>query len=386
MKNFSALWNLGFRPFFLFGAAWSALQILVWASFQAGWIRAVPYQDPIVWHSHEMIFGYSVAIIAGFLLTASQNWTGIPGVRGGPLVALTALWGCARILSIFWSEVPVAFAIVDLAFLPALAWALKPYLWQKSQNHNKVFFLLFLCLFLLNLVVHLDGMGAGMISARAAILGSIHFVVILIAFIGGRVLPFFASVVVPDFKPTTNRFVEIGSYVTLIVFTLVATFWEFSLVTAILAYLAAAFQAARLLLWRPWQTVKIPVLFILYIAYFWIPLGLLFRGLAAQGSLLPSVATHAFAAGCIGTMIYGMITRVALGHTGRSINPGKVIVIGYVLITFSAMVRVFGPLLIPERMLMVYEISGWIWVAAHLIFLFVYAPILCSPRADGKSG
>jgi uncharacterized protein involved in response to NO len=386
MNQTSDLWNLGFRPFFLFGVGWSALQIVVWAAFQAGWVHSVPYLDPLVWHAHEMIFGYGVAIIAGFLLTASQNWTGIPGVRGVPLLTLTALWGTARVLSVFWSEAPIAFALVDLAFLPALAWALKPYLWRKSQNHNKVFFLLFFFLFLLNLLVHLDGQGFRLLPARSALLGAIHCTVILVAFIAGRVLPFFSRVVLPDVKPSTNRWIEVGGYVSLVAFTVTATGWEFSPATAAFALAAAILQAIRLLLWKPWRLIGIPVLFILYVAYFWIPLGLLFRAMAAQGVLPASVATHAFSVGCIGTMIYGMITRVSLGHTGRPIKPAKVIVLGYILISLSAVARVFGPLFFREQPVAVYEISGWIWVAAHLIFLAIYGPILCRPRADGKAG
>lgn len=381
-----ALWNLGFRPFFLFGAAWSALQIGIWAAFQSGWIGSVPYLDPVIWHSHEMLFGYSVAIIAGFVLTASQNWTGIPGVRGAPLIALTTLWIAARVLSVFWARVPLIFALVDLAFLPALAWLLKPYLWQKSQAHNKVFFLLFLCLFLLNASVHIDGLGWRVIPARAAMLAAVHFVIIVVAFVAGRVLPFFASVAIPGPKPTAHRGIEVGGYVTLVAFTLAAVLAEFSLITAILAYAAALFHAARWLLWRPWRTVKVPVLFILYVAYFWLPLGLLFRGFATQGIVPASVATHAFTAGCIGTMIYGMITRVALGHTGRPIKPAKMIVAGYALISLAAAIRVFGPMAVSALSLAIYESSGWVWVLAHLIFLAVYAPILCSPRADGKPG
>lgn len=381
-----ALWNLGFRPFFLFGAAWSALQIVAWAAFLAGWIGSVPFPDPLVWHAHEMIFGYGVAIIAGFVLTASQNWTGIPGVRGGPLMALTALWGAARVLSVFWGDAPIAFAIVDLSFLPALAWLLKPYLWQPSQAHNKVFFLLFLCLFLLNLLVHLDGLGFRLVAARTALLGAVHFVVIMVAFVGGRVLPFFTGVVVPGFKPTSHRWVEVGSHACLVAYTLAATIAEFSPATAALAYLAACFQAARWLLWRPWRSARIPVLFILYVAYFWIPLGLLLRGLAAHGLLTASVATHAFAAGAIGTMIYGMVTRVALGHTGRGIRPVRAIVAGYALISLAAAARVLGPVIFPAHPVEVYETAACAWVAAHVVFLVAYAPILSGPRADGKPG
>lgn len=382
----SSLWNLGFRPFFLFGVAWSILQIVVWAAFQAGWISAVPLSDPLVWHAHEMIFGYVLAIVAGFILTASQNWTGIPGVHGTSLKALVLIWGLARASSIFWGSAPLLFALVDLSFLPILAWALKPYLWQKSQSHNKVFFLLFLGLFLLNLLVHLSVLGWYSFPARSALHGSIYLAILMIAVIAGRVIPFFAGVVIPGIKPVRKVWVEILSFASLTAFSFSAVFWEFSKLTAGLAVLAALAHTIRWILWRPWSSVRLPVLLVLYVAYLWIPVGLMLGGLAALGLVPPSIATHAFTVGCIGTMIYGMITRVALGHSGRPIRVSPFIVFGYALITTAALARVLGPWIFPQHSLMAFEVSGSLWVLAHVIFLFIYAPILCSPRADGKAG
>ncbi len=382
----SALWNLGFRPFFLFGVVWSILQIAVWAVFQTGLISVVPLSEPLVWHAHEMIFGYVVAIIAGFILTASQNWTGIPGVQGTHLKILVLLWSLGRLLSVFWNEAPLLFAVFDLMFLPALAWALKPYLWQKGQSHNKIFFLIFLGLFLLNLLVHLNVLGWYSLPARSALHGSIYLTILIIAVIAGRVIPFFAGVVIPGIKPVQKIWVEIFSFASLTAFSFSSVFWEYSKSTAALAALAALAHLIRWALWRPWETVRIPILFVLYVGYFWIPVGLTLGGLAAMGFLPPSIAIHALTVGCIGTMIYGMITRVSLGHAGRPIRPNHFIVLGYALISIAALARVWGPWILPQQSLLAFELSGGLWVLAHLIFLIVYAPILCRPRIDGKAG
>jgi uncharacterized protein involved in response to NO len=276
--------------------------------------------------------------------------------------------------------------LIDLSFLPILAWALKPYLWQRSQSHNKVFFLLFLGLFLLNLLVHLSVLGWYSLPARSALHGSIYLAILMIAVIAGRVIPFCAGVVSPGIKPVKKKWVEIFSFASLAAFSFSAVFWEFSKLTAALAALTALAHTIRWILWRPWSSVRLPVLFVLYVAYLWIPVGLILGGLAALGLVPPSIATHAFTVGCIGTMIYGMITRVALGHSGRPMRVDQFIVFGYALISIAALVRVLGPWIFPQQSLMAFEISGSLWFLSHVIFLTIYSPILCSPRADGKPG
>ena len=163
-------------------------------------------------------------------------------------------------------------------------------------------------------------------------------------------------------------------------------FWEFSMITALLVFAAGLIQAIRYLLWRPWKSVTIPILFILYLGYIWIPIGLFLRAFASIGWISTSISSHAFTAGAIGIMIYGMITRVALGHSGRKIHASKPVVLGYALIFLSAMVRVFGPFISPAKNLYFVQISGWLWFLAFGIYAIVYTPILCSPRPDGKSG
>ena len=359
--------------------------VAVWAMFFGGWLHAIPYGDPVVWHAHEMIFGFAVAIMAGFLLTASQNWSGLPGISGARLIGLVALWASARLISIVWNLHPMLFALVDLSFLPMLAYSLKPYLWLKTQKRNRVFFLLFLILFLSNLLIHLDALGIRLLSARSVLFSSIHIFTIMIALIGGRVIPFFAANAI-GFKPKQYPWLEKSTFISLVIFLLAVTFWEFSSYTATISLIAALIQFVRWLQWRPWKAIRVPILLILYVGYVWIPIGLFLRAFASFGWVLPSCSTHAFTVGAIGIMTYGMMTRVSLGHTGRKIYASLPVVCGYVLLCLASITRVFGPIVFPAHYLRTIEISGWLWFFAFAIYVVTYGPMLCKPRTDGKPG
>mgnify|MGYP003373796934 CR=1 FL=1 len=381
-----AIWNLGFRPFFLLGSVWGVLQIAIWVIFQAGWLPSIPYHDPVVWHVHEMIFGFATAIMAGFVLTASQNWSGKPGVQGSNLILLVVLWSSARILSIIWEAQPLLFAITDLAFFPLLAYFLKPYLWQESQKRNKIFFLLFLVLAGTNLTIHLNALGFTNLETRPALFGCVFIFIIMISLIGGRVIPFFTTNVIANAKPAQNMWIEKLHLISLAITAGLVMFWEFSIITAVAALLTGIIQSIRYFLWQPWKSIKVPILLILYLGYIWIPIGLFLRACASMEWISSSPSTHAFTSGAIGIMIYGMITRVSLGHTGRKIHATSIIILSYVFILASSLIRVFGPLALPEHNLSFIEISGWLWFGAFTIFTIVYAPILCKPREDGKPG
>lgn len=384
MKPF---WSLGFRPFFLFGSAWSSLHILLWVAFQSGYASGIHLSDPIVWHAHEMIFGFAAAIIAGFILTASQNWTGIRGIHGVKLMILVGLWMAARFLSVIGGRFPLLFAIVDLSFFPILGWYLKPYLWQSSQKRNQIFFILFFVLFLNNLIIHANSFHVPNIpSARSILLLSVYIVIIMITLIGGRVIPFFTSNVLPKANPIRQPWIDWASILLTAITGLAVTSFEFSSLTAYLAFLTGLIHFVRWLFWKPWKSIRIPILFILYLGYIWIPIGFFLRGLASLSMILPSLSTHAFTAGAIGIMIYAMITRVSLGHSGLPIHASKPIICGYGFIVFSAITRVFGPWIIASRSLLMIEISGCFWFIAFFIFTIIYTPILWNPRIDGKEG
>lgn len=382
-----SLWNLGFRPFFLFGSLWAAFHILVWVAFQTGKFPFFSISDPITWHAHEMIFGFASAIVAGFLLTASQNWTGIRGVHGQKLKFLAGIWILARLFSTVSGKFYFFYAISDLSFYPMLAWYLKPYLLQKSQRRNQIFFLLFFVLFAANVVIHLSHFQQSFVPlSRSILLLCIYVVIMMIALIGGRVIPFFTTNVLPLANPRRHPLIEELSFVSIAVVGISITFLEFTKISAVLAFLAGAIHLIRWLLWKPWKSVQLPILFILYLAYVWIPIGFLMRGLASLLIIPSSLSTHAFTTGAIGTMIYAMITRVSLGHMGLPIRASKPILLGYLLMVICAFLRVFGPWIFPEQTLFMIELSGYAWSLAFLIYVMMCGPLLIGPRKDGKEG
>lgn len=382
-----SLWNLGFRPFFLFGSLWASLHILVWVAFQSGKFPFISISDPVTWHAHEMIFGFATAIVAGFLLTASQNWAGMRGVHGRKLKLLVGVWILARLLSAVSRNYYALYAFLDLSFYPLLAWFLKPYLWQKSQRRNQVFFVLFFVLFIANLIIHINHFqSTSLPSSRSILLFSIYAIIMMIAIIGGRVIPFFTSNAIPAVKPFCNPWIEWTSFGSIVAVAISITFFEFSRLSAILAFLAAAVHSIRWLLWKPWKSIHLPILFILYVGYVWIPIGFLMRGMASLTFIPPSLSTHAFTAGAIGTMIYAMITRVSLGHMGLPIRADTPLLFGYLLMITAAALRTFGPWISPEQTLTIIELSGYLWSLAFLIYVIVYGPILLGSRSDGKEG
>lgn len=381
-----AIWNLGFRPFFLLGALWSALHVLLWVLFQSGAIH-IPLQDAVIWHAHEMIFGFASAIVAGFLLTASQNWTGQAGVQGEKLQFLVLIWAAARILSITHEKWLWLYAVIDLMFYPLLGWYLKPYLAQASQKRNWIFLLLFFVLFQANLAIHNHNFEWFIFpNARSVLLLSMYAILLMISVIGGRVIPFFTSNAHPHAKPLRQPHIEKLTEISLAVSGVSVFLDEFSKITALLCFIAFVIHASRWILWKPWKSISTPILWILYAGYVWIPIGLALRALASLSIIAPSPSTHAFTAGAIGIMIFAMISRVALGHTGRSIHASRWMIVGYISIIICAITRVFGPLLFPAKSMTMIQVSGLLWVFSFFIYTFTYAPILLQPRIDGKKG
>ncbi|MEZ4846886.1 MAG: NnrS family protein [Bdellovibrionota bacterium] len=192
-----AVWNLGFRPFFLLGALWACVHMFAWIAFQMGVLELDPH-DPVLWHSHEMIFGFASAIVAGFLLTASQNWTGIRGVHGSKLMILVGLWSTARVLSMVSGSFPILYAIVDLLFYPSLAWVLKPYPHATFPKAKPNLLCSFSILTLANVSAHATSFGiTPLIPSRSLMILSMFAIILMIGLIGGRIIPFFTSNALP---------------------------------------------------------------------------------------------------------------------------------------------------------------------------------------------
>ena len=387
------LFRLGFRPFFLLGALFSCLAMLGWLGQLNNWFVLPGIGNPIWWHAHEMLFGFGAAIVAGFLLTAVQNWTAHPGVRSWPLALIVGLWVLPRCLLPWLGEDNLILMALDLAWLPLCAWFLAKPVIMTRQWRNLFFVPLLLILTLLNGATWLwrDDWSA----VEHLLITTVLLFTTLIAVMGGRVIPFFTARGTGQEKAPPSPWLERGALASLwliLLLWLLPDSWTNSLYMVHLYMVplyivAAGLHLGRQLRWRPGTTLAQPLLWSLHLAYLFIPLGLL--ALAAQAAGLPlslSLASHLLSAGCMGTMILGMIARVSLGHSGRALHVGRRITLAFALVILSAFMRVLLPLYWPSLTLTGWNLSGWSWIAAYGLFIWVYTPILTRPRADGRPG
>ncbi len=367
------LFRLGFRPFFLLGTAYGIVAMALWIG---------PYFPHAVdWHAHEMIFGFAGAIIAGFLLTAVRNWTGLPTLEGAPLAGLVGLWLSARMASLGGTVPPLA-AMLDLAFLILLLGAiLRPIhqvrQWRQWGVLTSVAFLA------AGQAVYLTALlRPWPTGARLGIQIGLYAVLALILILAGRVIPFFTERGV-DGPVVLRRFPWIERWA-LPLFCLYAGL-EILLpgeaITRALALTSAFVHAVRLWGWHTPGIWRRPLLWVLYLAYGWLAAGFLIAAFDFRTAL------HALTVGGMSGMILGMICRVSLGHTGRNVHrPPSIVTALFVLLFASAVVRVSVPWLAPAALVFGLRLAGILWIAAFAGFLWRYAPMLWQPRIDGKPG
>jgi uncharacterized protein involved in response to NO len=375
---------LGFRPFYLLAAMLAASSVPVWVAQFFGVLPQAEFVAPMAWHTHEMVFGFAVAVITGFLFTAVRNWTGLPTPAGRPLGALVLLWLLGRIFMLTgpgWAA-----AIADIAFLPAIAW----FLWQplrRVRNRNQFFVVILLLLAALNAGFHLAHAGAIALSSIVWVHAALLLVVLVVAIMGGRVIPAFTRNAIPSARTRSVPGIEIASLTTLAA-TLVA--WTVGLpdpIVAVLALATALAHAVRLWSWNPWATRSSPILWILHLSYAWIALGMFLLATALAGIAgSSSAAMHALGVGAVGGMIIGMMTRTARGHTGLPLRADAAEVVAYTLVHVAAAIRVFIPLLWPQAYAFALIASAVLWSSAFTIYCVVYWPVLTRPRFDGKAG
>lgn len=376
-----SLWALAFRPLYLLAALFAAIAIPVWAIAHSGGIE-LPIPG-MWWHAHEMIFGFAVAVIIGFLLTAGRNWTGLDTPSGRPLMMLAALWLAGRLAMAFGSGAWVA--IVDLAFLPAAAAVLLRVLVKAKSTRNYFVGMLPAMLALANLFFHLAVLGVIDADPLTAMHLALGLIVVLETIVGGRVIPMFTFNGLRGVKQWRDVRLDwaaaIATGVALLLWALGAGAWA-----GPLSLLAAVLQAVRLGGWNPWATRGTPLLWVLHLGYLWIPLGLALVALAQFGVLPRSAGIHALAIGATGGLIIGMITRTALGHTGRMLVAGPMETAAYALVLLAALVRVLTVALIPAAQVGGVHAAATLWSLGFLVYLWRYGPFLLRARVDGKAG
>ncbi|MFO1196123.1 MAG: NnrS family protein [Burkholderiaceae bacterium] len=380
-----ALWRLGFRPFYLLGAAFAAVGVPLWVVFYAGAARAPAGLPAHLWHSHEMVFGFAVAIIAGFLFTAVRNWTNLPTPRGARLAALAALWLAVRVA--YLAGAPgLAFAL-ELAFLALVAFALLAVLVRARNRRNYFVGVLFVVLALADGAFYAAATGAWTaFPPDAPVRFALYLVVTLTFVIGGRVIPMFTANAIRGLSQFRDARLDRAAIAAGVLAFGLELAGAPALATVPAALAAAGLHAARLWGWRPLATRARPILWILHAGYAWICVGFVMLAAAGAGLVARPLALHAFALGAVGGLVIGMITRTALGHTGRMLTAGRSETTMYVLVQLAALARVFGPLLLPQAALGWVEASAALWCAAFAVYLVAYWPKLSRPRVDGQPG
>ncbi|WP_322400975.1 NnrS family protein [Massilia luteola] len=375
------LFALGFRPFYLLGAAFAALAVPLWIAAQAGW--RLPVRVDVLWHMHEMVFGFVLAIVVGFLYTAGYNWTKLWTPRGGQLAAIAGVWVAGRVAML--AAPPVLAAAVDVAFLPVAAWPLYRVLKRSGNRRNMFLVVLLGLLTLANACYHAAALGWARIDPLTPVHAAIILIVVIEVVIGGRVIPMFTRSAAPGARPVQD---ERRDKWALVLTVLAGVAWTFGLpapLTAALALLAGAGQGARLIGWEPWRTWRNPLLWILHVSYAWIPLGFMLLALSQLGLVGASAALHVLTVGALAGLIMGMITRTALGHTGRPLKAGRAEVLMFALVQAAVVLR-FGAAVLPAWRDAGLALATACWSAAFLTYLAVYAPYLVAARADGREG
>lgn len=386
-----ALFDYGFRPFFLFAGIYAVVAVPLWLWIYAQGAAPFAALPPHLWHGHEMLYGFAVAAIAGFLLTAVPSWTDSRGFGGRPLVLLSVLWIAGRAAMAMTGHAPTwLVGIVELSLLPMLAAVLAPPL-LRVRNRNTPMLAVIAVLWSIDVAFVVAMYRGDPELAQRALRLAIDLVLILVTVIGGRIVPAFtanalrrrgaAAEIIT--RPWLDRLV----IALMIMIAIVDAISPSSLASGGLAALAAIAHALRLSGWRGLRTLSEPIVWVLHIAYAWLPIGLALKALSLL--LAQSWAAHwphAFTMGVFGMMILAVMTRASLGHTGRPLVAPPWIAVSYVLVATAVAVRVLVPAagLLDYRATMI--LAGTLWTIAFGIFVAIYAPILTTPRLDGKPG
>jgi uncharacterized protein involved in response to NO len=379
--------SYAFRPFFLLNALFALVAIVLWVMVLQGRGPTTLPPNTMLWHGHEMLVGFAMATIAGFILTAVATWSDRPPVNGLSLTMLILAWVAGRIAMLLAGLLPAwLVAAFDMAFPLLLCFFTAREIIRAGNRRNYPIVGITALLAILNLVYHLGTLQLLPGADRVAVFLMIHTILLLITVIGGRVIPNFTANWLrargASRLPVNNVPVDrLTIFLTLAV-GIGASTVPTSPVTGILALAAAVLHVVRLSRWRGLATTDEPLMFVLHIAYSWLPIGYALMGCVVFGWVFaPTTALHALTMGAIGGMILAMTTRVPLGHTGRPLTASRLTVVAYLMLTLAVLVRVLGPLISADYLATV-EWSAAAWVFAFVIFVWVYWPVLTRARED----
>ena len=376
-------WGRGFRPFFFMGALYSLLSILLWAAFYSGHFSPPSFLlDPVSWHAHEMIYGFSMTIVAGFLLTAVANWTGGAPARQIHLAGLCGLWLAGRIVINFDLGLPhYAVIVIAVSFIPALAISLALPLLRSWNKRNFIFLTLLSLLFACDIWFLVT-------SNLTALHAALMMILIMVSLIGGRIIPAFTVAALRrkglEVYQTDQSKLDMAALASLLAVALCLVFAKDTPILTLCAAVSCIIHGLRMRRYHTLKTFDDPLVWILHAGYGWLVMGLGLLSLTGVALLTLTAVIHALTAGCIGSMILGMICRVTLGHTGRELKVGKLTSLSFFTIQIGALMRVFGPMVMPDHMSEWIMGSAILWALCFFAYLIRLGPFLFQPRPDGE--
>ncbi|WP_068546143.1 NnrS family protein [Thalassotalea crassostreae] len=384
--------RLGFRPFFLLGAIFSILSLMIWGLYLSGYLTIDLYGGGHWWHIHEMFYGFACAIIVGFLLTAVGNWTGQRGLNGNKLLFLVLLWLLGRLVLLFPQIFgSLASAIIDISFMPLAAYFLALPIIKVKNTRNLFFIPIFIVFTVFNIQFHLVAHGSNSLNMLATSYGMMMMVTLVMSVMAGRVTPMFTAngTQTSKVEPIIALEYATNTSIALIALSFFIHPW-FSMpeiVLAILFFTAGLTQMLRWLRYKPWITFGVPLLWSLHSALMFIWIGLIALGIAYfSADIAKNHLWHILTIGGMAGLILAMIARVSLGHTGRPLKPAKLMSVAFAFISLAALVRTLGPVLDASRSVTYFNVSILCWTIAFGCFVIIYAPMLTSARKDGRPG
>lgn len=374
------LLSFGFRLFFLLAGLSAVTLIALWLMGLHGWSAAFASHYGAHWHSHEMLFGYTTAVVAGFLLTAAKNWTGQHTAIGKPLLVLGLCWLAAR--SLIWVDNALLQWLgvaCDLLLLPLLAYFVARPILAIKQQRNYIFPVLLVVLTLVHFFMHFAFFKNNNVWVLKSLYAVLFVIMTIMVIMACRVVPFFTerglSLQTPIKRDERHDLWCAMSIAAAGVAYVFSVPW----LSSILLSVAAIVLLSRIVKWYQQGIWQVPLLWVLHIGMLWLVIGLVLLALqtlpVVSFASMGSSAIHALTVGCIGMMTLGMMSRVSLGHSGRILTVTPVMHLAFMVLNIAAVLRVFGTWLFHEHYLPMIDISGALWIVAFLLFLWVYAPI-----------
>ena len=381
------LWNLAFRAGFLAAGLFAVAAMLRWLHWMAvpgSWNYSI---SPNWWHAHEMVFGFAMPVVAGFLLSAVATWTGIPGTLGRRLQALFGLWLLARCLLWLAPQYLLWAWLAEMLFLALLSYELGSRVWARRQWRNMLFLPVLLVLAVLDSISFSNAQDTQLTTRL--FYGTVWMITVLVVIIGGRVIPLFTGnrlgFKIPPL-PAGFDYLAIGITALIGLVTAFTPWPDSATWLRPLCLAGALIHLYRLYRWQGWKTFGIPLLWSMHLSYLCIPLAMLGLALTGGDPIAGKNIMHLLAVGTLGGMIISMMSRVSLGHTGRPLEVPAYLAWAFALVLFAAVIRALLPMAAPQLTPWAWQLSALLWMIAFSAFLWRYLPILSRPRVDDKAG